>query len=131
MTVPPGQPADCARTGLHTKFVVPNLDDIDAPTARARRRVLRHAVAVLRWWDTLSDSEHARPFFLASELVRAMNLHGSQLGPALRALGWQYALRRIPERMNTPAAVWAPPGAPNPRRPVGKPRKLSATLEKP
>lgn len=95
--------------------------DVIAPTARARRRMLRHIAAVRRWWDALPDSERVRPFFPASELVQATRLHGNQLAPALRALGWQYALRRIPELMNAPSSVWAPPGAPNPARPVGRP----------
>lgn len=105
------------------------MDEACHLSAAQRRRLARHVDTVRRWWNGLPDDQRARPFFLSAELMRATGLPSTHLGPALRALGWQYAQRRIPELMNMPAAVWAPPEAPSPRRRPGRPAPTASTTK--
>lgn len=106
-------------------------DEALPPSARQRRKLAKHMAAVQRWWESLPDTEKGRPFFRSAELLRGSGLTSVQLGPALRALGWRYAQRRLPELMNLPAAVWAPPWQPDPRRRHGRPAKPTPADEQP
>ncbi len=108
------------------------LKDEAVPTsARHRRKLAKHAAAVERWWASLPESEQHRPFFRSAELIHGTGLSSVQLGPALRALGWRYAQRRLPELMNLPTAVWAPPWQPDPRRRHGRPPRPAPSDEQP
>jgi hypothetical protein len=104
-------------------------DEAVGRTAKERRRIAKYAATVERWWATLSESEKARPFYRSAELIRGTGLESNQLGPALRSLGWRYAQRRLPELMNTPFAVWAPPWQPDPRRAPGRPSSTRSTTQ--
>ena len=101
-------------------------DEAMQVSARERRRIERNAAKVMQWLAELPDAGRSRPFFLSAELIRGTGLKSNQLAPALRALGWRYAQRRIPALMNTPAAVWAPPWQPDPRRRPGRPAPEAA-----
>ena len=105
-------------------------DEAIAQKARGRRRLARSVAAVERWWHSLPACDQGRPFFRSAELVAGTGLGSNLLGPALRALGWRYAQRRIPELMNTPTAVWAPPWQPDPRRPPGRPKQSGIATSK-
>lgn len=73
-------------------------------------------------WHNAIPANGRRPFYTGQEIAASTDLDAGQTGPALRALGWRYALRRLTERYGLPVAVWAPPGAPDPQRPRGRPR---------
>lgn len=76
--------------------------------------------SITAWHDSLPD-EQRRPFYPGVEIAAGAKLIPSQAGPALRALGWQHAQRRMSERDGLPVNVWAPPGEPHPRRRPGRP----------
>ena len=96
-------------------------DDGRVYTARQRRTLERVMTRVTAWHAAI-PTDRRRPFYSGQEIAAAVQLDAGQTGPALRALGWRYALRRLAERDGLPVAIWAPPGAPEPRRPIGRPR---------
>lgn len=93
------------------------LDEGDSRTARQRRALAKRCAQVERWHAAI-PVEQRRLFYPSELIAAATKLDPGQLGPALRALGWQHAQRRLPERAGLPVSVWAPPTAPNPRRPA-------------
>ena len=95
-------------------------DDGRVLSARQRRALERAMRSIAAWHDALPQ-DRRRPFYPGQEIADGARLDPGQAGPALRALGWQHAQRRLAERDGLPVSVWAPPGAPHPRRPVGRP----------
>lgn len=83
--------------------------------------------AVVAWHDAM-PAEQRRPFYPGLQIAAGTKLTPFVLGPALRALGWRHAQRRLPERDGLPVNVWAPPGAPNPRRRPGRPSAQAAPI---
>jgi hypothetical protein len=100
------------------------IDEDAALSARARRTLAKHAAQIQRWHDAIPLAER-RPFYTSVTIAAGTRLDPSRLGPALRALGWQRAQRRLPERQGLPTSVWAPPSAPSPRRAPGRPRSAA------
>jgi hypothetical protein len=98
----------------------PTFDETPTLTAKQRRKLERVMRAVREWLDNLPD-EARRPFYPTHQIIAGTGIDPGALGPALRAAGWQYAQRRLPEKQGLPAAVWAPPDAPSPRRRPGRP----------
>ena len=97
------------------------LDDGGLLNARQRRALDRVAARITAWHGAIPTGNR-KPFYTGQEIAAAVHLDAGQTGPALRSLGWRYALRRLAERDGLPVAIWAPPGSPEPRRPIGRPR---------
>lgn len=91
-------------------------------SARQRRTLAKRQTLVRQWLASLPANAR-RPFYTSAEIAAGTGLDAGQAGPALRAMGWRHAQRRLAERDGLPVSVWAPPDQPHPRRPVGRPHR--------
>jgi hypothetical protein len=85
-------------------------------TARQRRQLARDLVVLQAWWQSITPP--AADFYEAELLAQRTGLSSPRLAAVLRAAGWLRAQRRIE---GVAKIVWAPPNAPDPRRPIGRP----------
>src|SRR5580765_4014395 len=91
----------------------------------ATRRLLRVQRKVCKWWEAL-PAEARRSHYLGAQLRAATGVPGTSLGPALRALGWRREQVRINGKQ---VGVWVAPGAVSIKRPIGRPRSSTASME--